>query len=257
MEGGELHTNRSEAIMKRVSKSLVVLSALVGGLTMAVYVPSVSAIDLEVLGTFDGGGFGAAESVAYDSKNEQLFISNGREDRVDIVDISGSPGSVTDPVSVGMLELPDAPTSVAVHGDLVAVAVPADPATDPGTVLFFNTEGTFINEVEVGALPDMLIFTPNGRQVLVANEGEPSDDYSTDPEGSVSIIDVKRGADRATVTAVDFTAFNGQAVQLRDDGDLWTRSDRRTGSGTGVYYRQSQFQNCLGHAAGKQRDCHH
>jgi len=203
--------------MKRVSKSLVVLSALVGWLTMAVYVPSVSAIDLEVLGTFspDNVGFGAAETVAYDSKNEQLFISNGRGKRVDIVAISENSGSVTAPVSVGTLEpLPGAPSSVAVHGDLVAVAVPADTATDPGKVLFFNTDGIFINEVVVGALPDMLIFTPDGRQVLVANEGEPNDDYTIDPEGSVSIIDVSS----AMVTTADFQAFNSQKDQLRIDG---------------------------------------
>ena len=51
--------------------------------------------------------------------------------------------------------------------------------------------------MQVGALPDMLTFTPDGDYLLVANEGEPSG-YGAghvDPEGSVSII---RDAARAT-----------------------------------------------------------
>ena len=55
---------------------------------------------------------------------------------------------------------------------------------------FYKTSGDFINSVQVGALPDMLTFTPDGEYLLVANEGEPSG-YGAghvDPEGSVSII---------------------------------------------------------------------
>lgn len=44
----------------------------------------------------------------------------------------------------------------------------------------------------VGALPDMLTFTPDGRHLLVAGEGEPSSDYSVDPAGTVSIINVAK-----------------------------------------------------------------
>jgi 2',3'-cyclic-nucleotide 2'-phosphodiesterase/3'-nucleotidase/5'-nucleotidase len=67
--------------------------------------------------------------------------------------------------------------------------------------------------VTVGALPDMLTFTPDGQKVVVANEGEPNDDYSVDPEGTVSIIDLGPGVRNLTdsnVTHVGFSAFNGQ-----------------------------------------------
>ena len=87
----------------------------------------------------------------------------------------------------------------------------AENKTDPGNVVFFDHSGQILAVRPVGALPDMLTFTPNGRHVLVANEGEPVD-YCTggladDPEGSVSIIDVP--ADRsalasAPVRTVDF-----------------------------------------------------
>ena len=69
---------------------------------------------------------------------------------------------------------------------------PNNSKQDNGAVLFYTLdamgEGTFINAVEVGALPDMVTFTHDGNKVLVANEGEPNSDYSNDPEGSISII---------------------------------------------------------------------
>ncbi|MBC7911456.1 MAG: choice-of-anchor I family protein, partial [Pyrinomonadaceae bacterium] len=84
-------------------------------------------------------------------------------------------------------------------------------------------DGTFLSSVQVGAIPDMLVFTPDGEKVLVANEAEPSTDYLNDPEGSVSIIDLRIGKSRfnyppfqrgvanitqADVTTAGFTAFN-------------------------------------------------
>ena len=79
---------------------------------------------------------------------------------------------------------------MAIHKGIVAVAVENAVKTDPGFVKFFDTNGTPLSTVTVGALPDMVIFTPNGRRLLIANEGEPNDAYTVDPEGSVSIIDM-------------------------------------------------------------------
>ncbi len=66
----------------------------------------------------------------------------------------------------------------------------------------------------------MLTFTPDGDKVLVANEGEPNDDYSTDPEGSVSVIDIDTsgGTFSAGVTSLDFTAFNSREDEIEDEG---------------------------------------
>ena len=107
-------------------------------------------------------------------------------------------------------------TSVAVREGVVAIAVPQGAEdTAPGKVLFFDAAGVPLSEVTVGALPDMLTFTPNGRFVLTANEGQPLGDYSFDPEGSVSLIDMTGGAASLTdedVTTADFHAFNGVAL---------------------------------------------
>jgi DNA-binding beta-propeller fold protein YncE len=63
----------------------------------------------------------------------------------------------------------------------------------------------------------MLLFSPDGRFVLVANEGEPSLDYTVDPEGSVSIIEITRKGGKnkgfaATVRTADFKAFNNATL---------------------------------------------
>jgi hypothetical protein len=94
---------------------------------------------------------------------------------------------------------------------VVAVAVENPNRQAPGQAVFFDTEGAFLSAVTVGALPDMITFTPDGQKVLVANEGEPSPDYSVDPEGSISIIDMFMGAaalTEADVTTVGFTDFD-------------------------------------------------
>lgn len=76
--------------------------------------------------------------------------------------------------------------------------------------------GSFVSAFAVGALPDMLTFTPDGYLLLVANEGEPSDDYTVDPEGSISVIDGTRGFGQAqaVVTTLGFTAFNDRGSKL-------------------------------------------
>src|SRR5688572_7986270 len=63
-------------------------------------------------------------------------------------------------------------TSVAVHNGVLVVAVPNADEALPGKAVFFDTQtGGFLSAVTVGALPDMVTFTPNGEMVLVANEG--------------------------------------------------------------------------------------
>ncbi|RYD87216.1 MAG: alkaline phosphatase, partial [Sphingobacteriales bacterium] len=79
------------------------------------------------------------------------------------------------------------------------------------SVVFFDTDGEFLSQVAVGALPDNISFTPDGTKVLTANEGQPNNDYSIDPEGSVSIIDITGGVatlQDTDVTTLLFTAYN-------------------------------------------------
>jgi hypothetical protein len=125
----------------------------------------------------------AAEIVAHEGNT--LYVTS--VGKVDVVDISNP----AEPQKTGELVLPGDPTSVAVSRGLVAVSVPAAVKTDPGSVLFFR-DGVQVGDVTVGALPDMVTFTPGGFRLVVANEGEPNSynqPDSVDPEGSISLID--------------------------------------------------------------------
>ncbi len=215
------------------STLLVGASLLVGiGLVAASLPPSIAGakpkgrISLSPIGTYETGQFdeSAAEIVAHDPDTQQLFVVNAQKGAIDVLDISdpAAPTLATTLVADGPV------TSVAVRDGFIAVAVENDPKQLPGWVQFFAIDGfDKVAEVEVGALPDMLTFTPDGTKVVVANEGEP-DHYcfdepgnAGDPEGSISIIDVSGGVENVTgddVRTADFTSFNSQIDDLRAAG---------------------------------------
>lgn len=175
-----------------------------------------SEIKLQAIGTYASGVFGlsAAEIVAHDPATQRLYVVNGAAKTIDVLSIA-NPAAPVKLFSIDVTPYGASPNSVAVSDGVVAVAVEAAVKTDNGAAVFFNTDGTFLSRVTVGALPDMLTFTPNGTQVLVANEAEPNDAYTIDPEGSVSIINVARGAANLTqsdVVTADFRSFNGASL---------------------------------------------
>lgn len=174
------------------------------------------AIQLHPIGRYETGVFGesAAEILAYDESTRRLFSVNGARECIDVLDLS-APRSPTLAFRIDV-STHGAPTSVAAHRGLVAVAVAADPVTDPGAVLFFDVHGEPRGSVEVGALPDMLTFTPDGTRVVVAIEGEPRGEV--DPRGGVAIIDLSRGPSDATCTNLDFSAYDGEEATLRQRG---------------------------------------
>ena len=191
------------------------LSHSVTALTIAITttLASQAEITLEHLSTFHHNGFavGAAEIATYDAGTQRVFVVNAQARTVDVLDITDP----TTPVKVGTIDasaLGGSANSVAAHDGTVAVAIEATVKQDPGIVAFYKASDlSLLSAVQVGALPDMVTFTPNGRHVLVANEGEPNDAYTVDPEGSVSIIDLKRGAGDLTqrnVRTASFEAFN-------------------------------------------------
>lgn len=180
-------------------------------------------LTLEVLGRYANPAVDEAQEVtageipAFDAASQRLFVVNAGLGTVDVIDLS-DPAAPERIGEIDISALGDSANSVAVRDGVVAVAIDAAVKQDAGVVAFFDAATLApISQVAVGALPDMLTFSPDGRTVLVANEGEPSADYLNDPEGSVSVIDVS-DIEAPTVRAAAFTAFNGQADALRAAG---------------------------------------
>lgn len=174
-------------------------------------------LELVYIGSFDpsGNSSSTCEIVAHDPASQRLFATSAVAGLLDVIDFADPSLPVT--LNTIDMNLYGGVTSVAVKNGIVAVASPNADETLPGSVVFFDTNGNFLRQVSVGALPDMITFSPDGSKVLTANEGQPNTDYSVDPEGSVSIIDISGGVanlTQAQVSTLLFTAFNAQEAAL-------------------------------------------
>ena len=179
-----------------------------------------NSIELTPIGLFDTGIFddSAAEIPAFDAASQRLFVTNSANSTIDVLDLS-DPSNPSLAFAIDIEPFGDGVNSVAVNNGIVAAAIESDPATEPGTVVFFDADGNVLNQVTAGALPDQITFTPDGTKVLVANEGEADeDDPEINPPGSISVIDIADGVANATVTDVGFTSFDGQEETLRERG---------------------------------------
>ncbi|MDX1504506.1 MAG: choice-of-anchor I family protein [Spongiibacter sp.] len=160
-------------------------------------------------------GAGAARTLAVDSVNAQMFVVNGQSNVVDVVDIT----TPLTPVAAGQIDTAAAAadagvslgaiTGVTVGVEYVAVAIEHSNPQQNGIVALYNRdELTLAATFTVGAGPKMLTFDIIGQRVLVANEGRPSADYSVDPEGSVTLIDLSDGLATAEARQITFAEFN-------------------------------------------------
>ena len=168
-------------------------------------------ISISHLSTYATGSYNtsAAEIVAFDPVSDRIFFVNAQLNEVRALNAS-APAAPVLAFAIPMAAYGAGANSVCVVPGGIAVAVEANPKTDPGKVVFFDANGTFLSQVTVGALPDHVTVTPDGQKVLVANEGEPNTAYTIDPLGTVSIIDISGGiaaVTNANVTTLDFSAY--------------------------------------------------
>ncbi|RAV98198.1 choice-of-anchor I family protein [Pseudochryseolinea flava] len=162
------------------------------------------------------GGATAAEISAFDPKTKRLFVINAVKAAIDVIDMR-DPLNLVYEREISISAYGHGVNSLSVKNGLLAAAVESSPKTALGKVVIWET--TTLNEkdvVTVGSLPDMLSFSHDGRYIVVANEGEPNEDYTVDPNGSVSIITVHGGSFQVVTT--DFSSFNSQASALTSKG---------------------------------------
>ncbi|MGB9374645.1 MAG: choice-of-anchor I family protein [Jiangellales bacterium] len=219
------------AMRRHIAIATASALTLAGTATFAAAGPPRVTYDLRELAVLDSGsGEAGAEIVAFDEKNDLVLVTNGAQNRIDIFDLDAPTAAF------GSLDLSayGGVQSVAVKGGKAVAAVAGDTVVEPGFAVFFDPAdpAAGIRPVQVGALPDMVTFTPNGRFVLVANEGEPrcvdadgnrttDPTQATDPEGSISVIPIRKGQPQQARTAT-FTDFNPKKDALASAGVRFT-----------------------------------
>ena len=176
---------------------------LASALAVSSFAASAAPLSIQHLWTYEHTSGVTSEIPAYDALTRTLWVAG-----VVGVDVfNAATGSLLqhiDTTGFGAIN------SVAIHNGLAALAIEnlAD-RTQPGQVVLFDTLSrglaAGVNRIGVGALPDMLTFTPDGSRLLIANEATPTVYGGFDQAGSISIIDM---ASRTASTA----SFAGAAL---------------------------------------------
>lgn len=181
----------------RPSLSAFALAAIAAGSSCAASAASpLAGFSKEWTYSHDLASGQTAEIAAFDSQTNSLWVAGV----VGVDVLNAANGSLIQHIDTSGFGNVN---SVAIHNGLAALAIESSvDRTSPGTVKFFDTTTRAlaggVNSVTVGALPDMLTFTPDGSKLLVANEATPTSYAGFDPAGSVSIIDMNSRTVAAT-----------------------------------------------------------
>ncbi|WP_274307862.1 choice-of-anchor I family protein [Solibacillus daqui] len=168
---------------------------------------------------------GTTEIIAYNKHNHSMYLINGDTKLVEKISLNYSSANAMNLVpdfSVDIAELiktidPDfvygglPSIAISPNENVVVAAVQSDDYTKDGYAVFLTGEGELLSIVKIGVQPDNITFSPDGKKVLTANEGEPRNGYGKgieDPQGTVSVIDVSNGFTGLTTKNITFEAFD-------------------------------------------------
>ncbi len=175
-------------------------------------------------GYLSGDGEAGAESIAFDPGSDRAYVTNGAQERIDILDLSNP----RLPAKIGSIDLVatlpgfayGGVNSVAVRNGVIAVAVQNADGGENGVVALYDAAGALIKTIEVGVLPDQLTFSADGGLLVVTNEGTRSLDLSGEPtiddaQGSISIIAITANpADAALRNTIGFSSLDPFKAEL-------------------------------------------
>ena len=167
--------------------------------------PCLSVVGREASGIWNAS---SSEIAAFHAPSRRLFVTDANRG-LRVIDLS-------DPAKPRQIALHacEGLNSVAIHGDLVAIVCQPPDKRQRGTLELLTPEGVSITKVEVGFGPDMVCFTPDGKRLLVANEGEATQDGAFDPEGSIGVVDLAAGVDKPVYRELGFKPFEGDRPAL-------------------------------------------
>lgn len=176
---------------------------------------------------------GVAEIVKYNPDIHKFYVINGKQQTIDIVDLSSLESNTLQHLSkeksINIAELLNSDsfqygdlTSIDINTEkqIVAAAVQDENYSKNGRIVIMDYEGNILHTFEAGIQPDNVVISKDGKYILSANEGEPrlGLENGVDPEGSVTIINYEKK--QANTILFDDTTVIDSDVHIRNNGTL-------------------------------------
>lgn len=245
-----MNSNLKNMLKKRLSALLLAGAVMAGSCQMALAAENAGtsgfengggALNLDQIARYSSGMTneegGVMEIVDYNKQNGCAYAIKGQSGQLAVIPMSGLNSgealAALDGENVDIKSLVEDDsfvygdmTSVAVSpdGKTLAAAIQAEDYAANGRVALFSCEQdgslSFLKTFETGVQPDMVTFTPDGKKILTANEGEPRMGYgedAVDPAGSVTIIRLN-GAQKAVTVGFSGYDSEGERQKLVDAG---------------------------------------
>ncbi|RLT96755.1 esterase-like activity of phytase family protein [Ketobacter sp.] len=160
----------------------------------------------------------AAEISAASQDGNVVYYSDSPKGRVGLINIK----DVQAPVAAGFIALDGEPTSVAVKGDylLVAINTSSSFTTPSGKLSVYSIanplQPQWLANFDMGGQPDAIAVSPDGRYAAVAIENERDEDFEDGiipqlPAGNLQVLTMRGPVSHWQVRSVDLTGYAATA----------------------------------------------
>lgn len=160
----------------------------------------------------------AAEISAASRDGKVVYYSDSPKNRVGLIDIANAAA----PQAAGYIPLKGEPTSVAVKGNylLVAVNTSSDFTTPSGVLSVYSLSNPkqpqWLHDFDMGGQPDAIAVSPDGRYAAIAIENERDEDYNDGlipqlPAGFLQVLTLKGAPNQWQQRTVELTGYTDTA----------------------------------------------